>query len=104
MGSRWSSSISYQRLKLSWKIGQAGQGRRESRQGGGIHSCELLSNTRALKDEARLAEMLDRQAIRHLGKPEEVAEMALLLASERGSYITGQTFVVDGGRTVASGL
>ena len=56
------------------------------------------------KDEARLAEMLGRQAIGHLGKPEEVAEVALLLGSDRGSYITGQTLVVDGGRTVASGI
>ena len=54
------------------------------------------------KDDTRLAQALDRQAIRHLGQPEEIAEMALLLASDRGSYITGQTIVIDGGRTVAS--
>lgn len=56
------------------------------------------------KEEGRLAQILERQAIRHLGQPEEIAETALLLASDRGSYITGQTFVIDGGRTVASGL
>jgi 3-oxoacyl-[acyl-carrier protein] reductase len=32
-----------------------------------------------------------------LGQPEEIAEVALLLASERASYMTGQTVVVDGG-------
>ena len=31
------------------------------------------------------------------GKPEEIAEMALFLASEAGAYCTGSTFVVDGG-------
>jgi NAD(P)-dependent dehydrogenase (short-subunit alcohol dehydrogenase family) len=36
--------------------------------------------------------------IQHLGQPDEIAELALLLASDRGSYITGQTMVVDGGR------
>ena len=56
------------------------------------------------KDEGRLKTILERQPVRHLGQPEEVAEMALLLASSRGSFITGQTIVIDGGRTVASGL
>lgn len=34
------------------------------------------------------------------GTPEEVASMNVFLASERASYITGQTFVVDGGNTI----
>jgi NAD(P)-dependent dehydrogenase (short-subunit alcohol dehydrogenase family) len=50
------------------------------------------------KNEANLAQALEKQPIRHLGQPEEVAEMALLLASDSASYITGQTMVVDGGR------
>jgi NAD(P)-dependent dehydrogenase (short-subunit alcohol dehydrogenase family) len=35
------------------------------------------------------------------GKPEDVAPVALLLASEGGRYINGQTIVVDGGFQVA---
>ena len=50
------------------------------------------------KDEARREKILEEQPIKHLGQPEEIAEVAVLLASDRGSYITGQTFVVDGGR------
>jgi 3-oxoacyl-[acyl-carrier protein] reductase len=50
------------------------------------------------KDETKLAEILERQPIRHLGQPEEVAEMAVLLAGDRASYITGQVLVIDGGR------
>jgi len=50
------------------------------------------------KDAARQAQVLERQPLRHLGRPEEVAEMAVLLASDAGSYITGQTMVIDGGR------
>jgi NAD(P)-dependent dehydrogenase (short-subunit alcohol dehydrogenase family) len=49
------------------------------------------------KDEQRLAEHLRVQPVRHLGQPEEVAEVALMLASERASFVTGQTFIVDGG-------
>ena len=50
------------------------------------------------KNETNLAQALEKQPIRHLGQPEEVAEAALLLASDGASYITGQTMVVDGGR------
>jgi NAD(P)-dependent dehydrogenase (short-subunit alcohol dehydrogenase family) len=49
------------------------------------------------KDETRRAQILQKQPIQRMGKPQDVAELALLLASDRGSYITGQTFVVDGG-------
>jgi len=34
------------------------------------------------------------------GKPEEVGHMIVFLAAEQASYITGQTFVVDGGNTL----
>ncbi|HEV2445094.1 MAG TPA: SDR family oxidoreductase [Candidatus Sulfopaludibacter sp.] len=50
------------------------------------------------KDEAKLKRLLEDQPIKHLGQPEEIAELAVLLASDRGSYITGQTMVADGGR------
>ncbi|HKV04796.1 MAG TPA: SDR family oxidoreductase [Candidatus Acidoferrales bacterium] len=50
------------------------------------------------KDEGKLKRAIEAQPIKHLGQPQEVAEVALLLASDRGSYITGQAIVVDGGR------
>ena len=50
------------------------------------------------KDAANRQRLMEDQPIKHLGQPEEIAEMAVLLASDRGSYITGQTMVVDGGR------
>ncbi|MGI8988135.1 MAG: SDR family NAD(P)-dependent oxidoreductase [Bryobacteraceae bacterium] len=52
------------------------------------------------KDEARQAQFLDRQPVKHLGEPSEIAEIALMLASDGASYMTGQTVVVDGGSTL----
>lgn len=34
-------------------------------------------------------------------KPKEIAEVLLFLASERMSFITGQTLIVDGGYTIS---
>jgi dehydrogenase/reductase SDR family protein 4 len=50
------------------------------------------------KDEAKMRQVIDAQPIKHLGQPREIAEVALLLAGDGGSYLTGQTLVVDGGR------
>jgi len=43
-----------------------------------------------------------RTALLRWGNPEELAGPALLLASEAGSYITGENLVVDGGCTIKS--
>ncbi len=54
------------------------------------------------KEEDKLGAQIGRQPIKHLGQPSEIAEVALLLASDRGSYITGQTLTVDGGYLMSS--
>jgi NAD(P)-dependent dehydrogenase (short-subunit alcohol dehydrogenase family) len=54
------------------------------------------------KDEARRAKGIEHQPIRHLGQPMEIAEIAALLASDRSSFVTGQTLVVDGGLLLPS--
>jgi dehydrogenase/reductase SDR family protein 4 len=54
------------------------------------------------QDEARREERTEQQAIRHLGQPAEIAEIAVMLASDRSSFMTGQTLIVDGGRLLAS--
>jgi dehydrogenase/reductase SDR family protein 4 len=54
------------------------------------------------KDESRLQHLMSHQPIRHLGQPREIADVALLLAADASSYLTGQTIVVDGGRLLSS--
>lgn len=41
--------------------------------------------------------LVDRIPLKRLAQPMEIAEMALFLASDSASYITGADFVVDGG-------
>lgn len=37
--------------------------------------------------------------MKRFGKPEEVAELCAFLISDKAKYITGQSFVIDGGLT-----
>lgn len=41
--------------------------------------------------------------LRRVGAPEEIAALALLLATPGGAFITGQNLVVDGGTTIGDG-
>ena len=45
------------------------------------------------------AEVLAAYPIRRVGMPEEVAKMVLYLASDEASWVTGSSFMIDGGLT-----
>jgi 2-keto-3-deoxy-L-fuconate dehydrogenase len=47
-------------------------------------------------EKARAA-FLARQPMGRLGRAEEIAELALYLASDESSFTTGQTHIIDGG-------
>ncbi len=52
--------------------------------------------TSKLSEEIQ-AGLMTQIPLQRLGKPEDIAHMVRFLASEQASYITGQTFHVDGG-------
>jgi NAD(P)-dependent dehydrogenase (short-subunit alcohol dehydrogenase family) len=51
------------------------------------------------KNEAHVARLEATQPIPRVGKTRELGGIALYLASDESSFVTGQTFVVDGGAT-----
>ena len=51
-------------------------------------------------DEKLYEERLSSIGMKRIGSPEDVANMALFLASEMSSYITGQVIGVDGGMVI----
>jgi 2-keto-3-deoxy-L-fuconate dehydrogenase len=69
---------------------------------GTVESPSLQERMRATGDfDAARASFVARQPMGRLGTPEEIANLAVYLASDESSFVTGGTFVIDGGWTNA---
>jgi NAD(P)-dependent dehydrogenase (short-subunit alcohol dehydrogenase family) len=55
-------------------------------------------------DPQREAALARRYPLRRIGEPEDVAGIAVMLAARAGSFVTGQTIVVDGGGLISGEL
>ena len=64
--------------------------------GPGTILTELSSSL--LTDEAARRRVLSRTPMGRVGQPEEIAGIAVFLASDDSSYVTGQVIYADGGR------
>ena len=59
-----------------------------------------LTNTDMMKENTSkkvVEEYISSVFLKRLGKPEEIANLALFLSSDESKYITGQVIRVDGG-------
>jgi NAD(P)-dependent dehydrogenase (short-subunit alcohol dehydrogenase family) len=74
----------------------APQGIRVKAIGPGSIMTEMLAAV--MDDEAARKRILSRTPLGRIGDPAEIAAIAVFLASEQASYITGQTIYADGGR------
>lgn len=55
------------------------------------------------KDPHKVDELLSEIPLHRMGSPEEVARLCVFLASDEGSYVTGASYLIDGGMTKKSG-
>jgi glucose 1-dehydrogenase len=62
-------------------------------------AIETPINTKLLNDPKKLNALLTQIPLARLGKPEDVAGIAVFLASSDADYVTGSTYFVDGGLT-----
>jgi glucose 1-dehydrogenase len=60
-------------------------------------AIETPINTKLLNDPAKLNALLAQIPLNRLGQPEDVAGVAVFLASDDAAYVTGSTYFVDGG-------
>ena len=66
-----------------------------------ISSIQSPNMTEEAMASERVQKQLSHYVIRRFGKPSDIAAVALLLASEASSWITGQTYPVNGGYLVS---
>jgi glucose 1-dehydrogenase len=63
-------------------------------------AIETGMNKDIMADIKKKRELLSMIPMHRMGKPEEIAYMAIFLASGKAKYVTGATFFVDGGLTL----
>ncbi len=62
-------------------------------------AIETPINKNLLNNPMKLNYLLGQIPLKRLGQPEDVAGLAVFLASDEADYVTGSTFFVDGGLT-----
>jgi glucose 1-dehydrogenase len=63
-------------------------------------AIETPINTKLLHDPVKLRALTSQIPLGRLGQPDDVASLAVFLASSESRYMTGSTYLVDGGLSV----
>lgn len=83
-------------LTKTMALGLAPHGIRVNAIGPGTIATDILKGV--FKDEAAKKGVLARTPLKRIGEPEEIGRVAVFLAGDDSSYMTGQTIYPDGGR------
>lgn len=68
---------------------------------GTVHSPSLDQRLKDTGDyEAALQSFINRQPMKRIGQPSEIAAIASLLASDDATFMTGENIVIDGGMSL----
>lgn len=93
------NSLRVQAAALTWAV----RGGRINTLSPGMIATPLARDEMTGPNAAGYARMLKASPAHRLGTPAEIAELAALLLDERGSFITGADFLIDGGVIAAMG-
>lgn len=83
-------------LTVAMALGLADKGVRVNAIGPGTIATEMAKSL--MTDQAALNKVMSRTPMGRMGDPDEVASVAVFLASDDAGYVTGETVYVDGGR------
>ena len=83
-------------LTKSAALALAPHGIRVNAVGPGSIDTDMLASVNA--DPAAMERVLSRTPLKRIGTPREIGDVVAFLASEKASYITGETIYVDAGR------
>ena len=83
-------------LTRATSISLAPHGIRVNAIGPGSIMTDMLKSV--VNDKAAMTRVMSRTPMGRVGEPSEIASIAVFLASDESSYVTGQTIYADGGR------
>ena len=69
----------------------------------GPGAIETPINQNLKENPDQMKQLLEEIPLGRIGQPEDVASVAVFLASDAASYVTGSTYFVDGGMMRQSG-
>ncbi len=83
-------------LTKTMALGLAEHGIRVNAIGPGTIATDILKGV--MQDDGAKTRILSRTPLKRFGEPDEIGRVAVFLASDDASYMTGQTIYPDGGR------